>query len=187
MRTLIIYAHPYEKSFNQLIFQTLVENKSQPLDVIDLYHDDFNLIYSTAELALFKAGETTSPLVKDYQARLLKAERLIFIFPIWWNDVPGIVKNFIDLVMKKNFAYVDTPRGVAGKLTQIKSITAITTSNSPTWYMKYFCGNSIQKVFLNATCKQLGIQNRRWLNLGNITNASAKAKHDFLKQLSELT
>lgn len=185
MSTLIIYTHPYDESFNHHILESITENISDEIDIIDLYKDNFNLIYSSEELSLFKEGKTLSPIVKDYQDRVLKASKIICIFPIWWNDIPGILKNFFDLVMKKNFGYVDTPRGVLGKLNTIESITVISTSNSPTWYIKYFCGNSIKKVFLNATCKQLGIKNRDWINLGNIKNISNEDKDRFLSKVNQ--
>lgn len=185
MSTLIIYAHPYEKSFNHHILKTIIEKNLNKVDIINLYEDNFNLIYSKEELALFKDGDTNNSVIKNYQNRISKASNIVFIFPIWWNDIPGIVKSFVDLVMKKKFAYIDTPTGVSGKLTNIKSVSVITTSNSPTWYIKLFCGNSINKVFLNATCKQLGIKKRRWINLGNIKKTSSLNKKKFLNKINK--
>lgn len=48
MKTLIIYCHPYEKSFNHAILETVKDNlRSKKIDyqVIDLYADNFNPTY----------------------------------------------------------------------------------------------------------------------------------------------
>lgn len=105
MNTLIIYAHPYEKSFNHAIFEKVKQDltkKHKGFDVIDLYKDCFNPVYTTEELALFKDGKTTDKLVSQYQEKISNADEVIFIFPIWWNDTPAMIKGFIDKVMKKN-------------------------------------------------------------------------------------
>ena len=72
MNTLIIYAHPYEKSFNHAIFEKVKQDltkKHKDFDVIDLYKDCFNPVYTTEELALFKDGKTTDKLVSQYQEK----------------------------------------------------------------------------------------------------------------------
>ena len=51
-----------------------------------------------------------------------EANRLIFIFPVWWNDAPAIIKGFIDKVMKKQFAYNVGATGVIGHLKNIQRV-----------------------------------------------------------------
>lgn len=95
-KTTIIYAHPYEKSFNHAILervQALLDAKGQEYRLIDLYADGFNPVYTKEELALFREGKALDPLVLQYQQALKDSKRLIFIFPIWWADMPAIVKG----------------------------------------------------------------------------------------------
>lgn len=183
MNTLIIYAHPYEKSFNHAIFEKVKQDltkKHKGFDVIDLYKDCFNPVYTTEELALFKDGKTTDKLVSQYQEKISNADEVIFIFPVWWNDTPAMIKGFIDKVMKKSFAYEVGKTGLIGHLTHIKKAAVFTTSTSPTWYLKLFCGNAIKRVFINATLKQLGFKNITWHNMGNIDNSTAEMRQEFL-------
>lgn len=185
--TLIIYAHPYDKSFNHAILKKVEDSltqRGQEFQTIDLYKDNFNPSYTTEELALFKEGKTTDPLVAQYQKSLTAANEVIFIFPIWWNDTPAIIKGFIDKVMKKRFAYDVGKTGLIGHLTHIKKATVLTTSTSPTWYLKLFCGNAIKRVFINATLKQLGIKTVNWLNMGNIDNSTTQQRQNFLERIS---
>jgi putative NADPH-quinone reductase len=33
------------------------------------------------------------------QAKITDADELVFIFPIWWVNIPAILKNFFDTVL----------------------------------------------------------------------------------------
>lgn len=104
MKTLIIYCHPYEKSFNHAILTTVETNlqrNKQSFQLIDLYAEQFNPVYDKEELRLYHSGGTNDPLVKKYLTMLKEASSVIFITPLWWNSIPGMLKGFIDKVMKE--------------------------------------------------------------------------------------
>lgn len=92
-------------------------------------------------------GKTLDPLVEKYQKSIKNAEKIIIISPLWWNDVPAILKGFIDEVMKMDFAYEVTKTGVKGRLTNVQEAIVITTATSPTWYLRWFLVNPIRKNF----------------------------------------
>ncbi|ACS98579.1 NAD(P)H dehydrogenase [Aggregatibacter aphrophilus NJ8700] len=186
--TTIIYAHPYEQSFNHAILQRvreLLESKGEAYKLIDLYADGFNPAYTKEELALFNQGKALDPLVLHYQEILKKTDRLIFIFPIWWADMPAIVKGFEDKVFLKTLAYNPTPTGIKGCLTQIREAVVITTSTAPTWYLKFFCGNVIGKTMIGHTLKGIGVGSGRWINFGGMDKSTAQARQSFLDKLSD--
>ena len=186
--TTIIYAHPYEQSFNHAILQRvreLLESKGEAYKLIDLYADGFNPAYTKEELALFNQGKALDPLVLHYQEILKKTDRLIFIFPIWWADMPAIVKGFEDKVFLKTLAYNPTPTGIKGCLTQIREAVVITTSTAPTWYLKFFCGNVIGKTMIGHTLKGVGVGSGRWINFGGMDKSTAQARQSFLDKLSD--
>ncbi|GAJ25723.1 NAD(P)H dehydrogenase [Liquorilactobacillus sucicola DSM 21376 = JCM 15457] len=187
-QTLVIYCHPYDGSFNHAILNAVItglQRKNVAFQIIDLYAENFIPVYTSAELALFNTGKTLDPLVSRYQKMLKKADRLIFITPVWWNDLPGMLKGFIDKTMKKNFAYSPTRTGISGQLTNIKTAKVLTTSTSPTWYLRLFCGNAVSRSFVKTTLKQLGIKNTSWQNFGRIGSKSVKQRTDYLSALAK--
>lgn len=188
-RVVIVYTHPYEGSFGNAILgavESALQANSVDYEVIDLHGDAFDPRYTTEELALFKEGKTLDPLVERYQAILERASDLIFINPIWWYDVPATLKGFIDKVMKMEWAYVPGALGLEGRLTHIRTATAITTSTGPTWYLRLFAGNVVHKVFLNTTLKAVGIQRTRWVNLGRVTEGGQRRREGFLERVRSL-
>lgn len=188
---LIIYTHPYDRSFNHAELDRVtakLTEQGDPYQVIDLYHDGFNPAYDAEELRLFHSGQTHDPLVTQYLTQLKAADAVIFITPIWWNDLPGMLKGFIDKVMKEGagLTHVVTKTGVKGTLTNIQKTYVLTTSTSPTFYLRFFCGNAIKKVFIRATLKQLGMQHVCWSNFGGITNASEEKRKDYLQKIVQM-
>ncbi len=96
---LVVYCHPWDKSFNHAILTQVIHNLEthhSDYKVIDLYAENFNPIYDEEEMRLFHSGQTHDPLVTEYLSDLKSANKLIFITPVWWNDVPGMLKGFID-------------------------------------------------------------------------------------------
>lgn len=185
-KVLIIYCHPYTKSFNHAILEQVLNYfalNNKPYDLIDLHADHFDPRYNAEELSLFSKGETLDPLVVSYQEKIRNASSLIIITPVWWSDIPGMLKGFFDKMMKLQFAYMSTSLGVKGLLTHIHSAMIITTSTSPTWYLKLFCGNAIRSVFLNAVLRQMGISNRKWMNCGRVNLTSQSKRTAFLNKV----
>ena len=88
--------------------------------------------------------------------------------------------------MLKNFAYTETKTGLKGLLTNIKKTTVITTSNSPKWYIKYFAGNSVQKLLINTNLKGMGIKNVTWLHCGDTKKEALEKRKKFLETIEQL-
>jgi len=182
MATTVIYAHPYEGSFNHAILQEtqkLLAAKNEACRVIDLYAEGFNPVYSKEELALFSQGQALDPLVQKYQQMIKESRRLIFIFPIWWADMPAIVKGFLDKVLLKQFAYVESKTGLKGLL-DIDEVLVVSTSTAPTFYLKYFCGNTVGKAMLGHTFKGVGAKRCKWVNCGRVNLAAQEKRQAFL-------
>ena len=69
----------------------------------------------------------------QYQQALKDSRRLIFIFPIWWADMPAIVKGFLDKVLLRTFAYMENRVGVLEGRLDIDEALVISTSTAPTF------------------------------------------------------
>ncbi|MBU3137860.1 NAD(P)H-dependent oxidoreductase [Clostridium gasigenes] len=186
MKTTIILAHPWHGSFNKAIMDTTVEQfkkMKKEYQIIDLNKENFDPVLREEELSLYSKGEFKDDLVKKYQVMLKNSDELVFIFPIWWFDLPAILKGFIDKVMLKNYAYIEGKYGLKGLLTNIKVTTVITTSEVPTWYLKYLVGNPIKRSFIQGTLKGIGIKNVKWLNSSYTTSGTDKRKKSFLNKV----
>lgn len=186
MKTTIILAHPWHGSFNKAIMDTTIKKlkqKKKDYQIIDLNKDGFNPVLEEADLALFSKGQTSDEQVKKYQSMIKDTDELIFIFPVWWFDVPAILKGFIDKVMLKNFAYTEGSTGLKGLLTHIKKTTVISTSEFPTWYLVLINGNPIGRTFIRSTLAGIGLKKVKWLNSGMTSTGKDATRKKFLKRV----
>jgi len=189
MHATIIFSHPWHGSFNKAILDTVVEAYEQngkSYQIIDLNKDGFNPVMLEQDLALYAKGQSTDPLVLKYQNTLNTTEELVFIFPIWWYNIPAILKGFIDKVMLKNFAYVETKTGLKGQLKHIRKTSIFTTSETPTILMNLLKGNPIHGVLIRGTLKGLGLRNIKWYNSGLITRSSQSKRQRYLQQVAKI-
>jgi len=183
----IIYAHPYQGSFNHEILNRLSNSFSkndEEFEIIDPYSDNFNPLLIGENLKTYGEGKTNDELVKRYQRKIAGSDELIFIFPIWWQSMPAMLKGFLDKTMLKDFAYNEDD-GWKGLLTYIKKVTVITTSTVTKDYLKNDCGDPIQGVFINRTLVDLGIsaKNVKWIHFGEITTTTDEKRTEFLDNL----
>ena len=188
MKNLIIYAHPYEKSYNASILSHVekeLERRKETVDVIDLYKEKFNPVMDEKELALYSSGEFIDPKVGEYRQKIEAADHLIFIFPVWWYDLPAILKGFMDKVLLKNWAYEYSKAGLpVGKLTFIKKTTVITTMKSPGWYYWLLYRNSIRYHFIKGTLKFCGMKQIQWFNIAAVEKIGDEKRKAWFRKIS---
>ena len=95
------------------------------VEVSDLYAEGFNPVagrhdfktaadptrfhYQSEQLHASMTGGFAADLVRE-QDRLMRAELLVIVFPLWWGGVPGIVKGWFDRVCAYGVAYGDGKR-----------------------------------------------------------------------------
>ncbi|MGN2665155.1 NAD(P)H-dependent oxidoreductase [Bacillus altitudinis] len=189
----IVYAHPWDGSYNHAILTSItekLETKREPFQVIDLYKDGFNPVFTAEELKHFHKGETPYLLVKDYQEKLKQSTELVFIFPVWWWDLPAMLKGFIDKVMLSGFAFIEDQNTgtLKGLLTNIKKTTVISTSTTDKDYIESEAGNAIQSVFINRTLADLGLKNEstKWIHFSRVNLTTDEKRKQFLKEISQI-
>lgn len=185
MKTVIIYAHPWDGSFNHSILETTIkklEAKGETVDVIDLNKDDFDPVMRAADLKPFAKGEYHDPKAEDYVNRLRAADKAIFIFPIWWYGAPAIFKGFLDKVMLKGTSYTEDENHNLVGLLGIKESAVFTTANIDKNVFSYL-GDPIEKVLIEGTFKTLGIDNTTWIHCATVH--LEESRENFLKEINE--
>lgn len=185
----IIYAHPWDGSFNHSVLTTLIsslENKQEAYHLIDLYQDDFNPVFSKEELKLFSQGKSLAPLVSNYQQMIKESNEIIFVFPIWWYGLPAILKGFIDKVMLHGFAYDEDEKGhLKGLLIFIEKTTVITTSTIHTGYIE----TAFVSTFVDGILNEIGLKNENtsWINFDQVNLTTDEKRKAYLNSLFDKT
>lgn len=187
MHTLIVYCHPDQGSFCHAVLAALCERYRRDgtdYEVIDLYGDGFDPVLSAEELAVYDEGVALDPLVARYQKLVAGCDHLVFVFPIWWNDQPAMLRGWFDKVMLSGFSWVATGSGLKGTLTHIKKAEVYTTSSNPTEFIRERTGDGIRRSFIDGTLWQLGIADGTWRNFGSMDASTPEARAAFLAEVA---
>jgi putative NADPH-quinone reductase len=124
MHVLIIYAHPEPTSFTAALKDSAVRAFSatgHQVEVSDLYGEGFNPVAgrhdflqaadptrasTTNRSSSTRVEPTASPLSSSAsRTRMVRADLLVFVFPLWWGGLPAIVKGWFDRVCAYGVAY----------------------------------------------------------------------------------
>jgi NAD(P)H dehydrogenase (quinone) len=149
MRILAIVAHDKETSLTKKIFnetlEFLREQKNIELDVLDLYahaHEIPFYISNREKLEVF-------PFYQENKERILKADRLLIIFPTYWYGVPGILKCWFDLINQYAWKF-NGPYKPAIPLHNIKKALVINLTITPRWYNFLWLGDPARDQVKNT-------------------------------------
>jgi len=107
MNHYIIQMHPSKDSFNEAILTKLIQSLTEKKDLVKVNH-----LYSKPFDSQLTWNEYQKSLDHRYEEDSLAeheliqwADRLIFLFPVWWGGFPSIGKGYIDRVLSYGFAY----------------------------------------------------------------------------------
>jgi NAD(P)H dehydrogenase (quinone) len=184
MKSCIVIAHPYQRSFNFAILDQVKQSLHGEYVVIDLYQEEFDPVLHGTELKDYNRGIIKDPKILIYQDMIRTSDHLIFIFPIWWYGMPAILKGFMDKVLTPGFAFDEDESGLKGKLTHIKHVLAISTSEVTNHFLRTDAGNPIEIAFLDTTLGVCGIsQSKVWLNCEHVVSSDDIARQAFLTEI----
>lgn len=145
MKTLTVYAHPNVEGHCSTILknvETELKERKEKYEILDLYKIKFDPVLHEDEL--YSSGKKKEyPDVKQMQKKIKESDNLIFIYPIWWNNYPAILRGFIDRVFVSGFAFrYEKKLGnmVPVGLIKGKKATIFTTSGGSGLIFKYIQG-----------------------------------------------
>ncbi len=129
MNVLVVYSHPYPKSFNAAILGVVrdeLEKKEAQFKVKDLYAMNWDPVLSGQELV--PDHKVPEEIAKEQQD-VRWADLVAFISPVWWYSVTAIMRGYIERVMSLGFAYEYTDQGSRGLMSGKRALF-ITTSGA---------------------------------------------------------
>jgi NAD(P)H dehydrogenase (quinone) len=130
--------------------------------------------------------------VRAHQAKVARAEGLIFVAPVFWMGLPAILKGWIERVFAYGFAYTLTPEGWAGHLegrvpllTQRKGLIV-----TPTFFTEaeYNTGwrDAMDTVLCDWCLKMAGVQEASHVYFYAVVAVDNKTRAEYLNRAYQL-
>jgi NAD(P)H dehydrogenase (quinone) len=131
LRVFILYANPVGPSFGAALLKQSVDalrSRGHEIDDCDLYAERFNPVMSEQERMQYHDVELNRAPIGDYADRLLAAEALVLIYPVWNEGFPAILKGFFDRVFIPGVSFNVGPDGaIVPNLQKLRKLAAVCT------------------------------------------------------------
>ena len=131
LRVFILYANPVGPSFGAALLKQSVDalrSRGHEIDNCDLYAERFNPVMSEQERMQYHDVELNRAPIGDYADRLLAAEALVLIYPVWNEGFPAILKGFFDRVFIPGVSFNVGPDGaIVPNLQKLRKLAAVCT------------------------------------------------------------
>lgn len=182
---LIINGHPNPNSYCAAISKAYIKGvgTNTNLKEIDLSSLQFDPIL---KLGYSKRMELEPSLVTSWE-KILWADHIVIITPIWWGGIPGILKGFFDRLFLPGMAFKYRENSVWwDKLLVGKTAHLIVTLDTPVWYYKLFYSNAGVKQLKNNILNFCGIKTKAITYISPIRNSTEEFREKWLSKIERL-
>lgn len=190
MKTVVVYYHPYNKSFCHAILDQVINSSlkaGHEIDIIHLNVENFWPVMTSEDLQGFVKHQMVDPQSIEYAKRVKKADHLIMIFPIWWELMPAMIKGFIDKIIFPGtcYEYTQSGLGMRSLMPNVK-VTIFSTMNTPKFIYQLIYGNALKNALVKGTFKKSGVRKVKWVSFHMVKGSSDKKRKDWLKKVERL-
>ncbi|HLR68248.1 NAD(P)H oxidoreductase [Virgibacillus alimentarius] len=109
MNVLTIVSHPRKDSLTSKValeFIKGLEDAGHKVELFDLYQEEFDPLVREKDEPDWKSEKNIySSVVHKEMERMNRNDALAFVFPVWWYNIPAMLKGYIDRVWNYNYAY----------------------------------------------------------------------------------
>ena len=107
MRLLTVYSHPFTDRYPAAVMNAFHEPfraAGHTVDVLDLHREDFDPRFTPEDHAHFWGGPIPDEIAAMHR-RVEDADRMAFVFPVYWWGMPAMMKGWIERVFTVGWAY----------------------------------------------------------------------------------
>jgi NAD(P)H dehydrogenase (quinone) len=167
----VIVGHPNPDSFIQSVAETycdaLRKQGHHPI-MRDLYKLGFDPCLKAGEIP--RRGFAPADDVKAERELIGEAEVFVFIYPLWFNAPPAIIKGYVDRVFTMGFGYGPIAGGGNQPLLGGKRMLSFTSSGAPTaWFQQEGGLNALETLFDQHLAHVCGLSVVDHVHFGGIT------------------
>ncbi|MCO6176241.1 NAD(P)H-dependent oxidoreductase [Flavobacterium sp. NRK F10] len=185
-KIVIINGHPNKDSFNFAIAQAYkkgAESSGAEIREIIIADLQFN---PNLQFGYQKRTELEPDLMDAWQ-KILWADHLVWIHPVWWGGLPAITKGFIDRLFLPGFAFQYRENSLWwDKLLSGKTGHIITTLDQPSWYYSIAFGKPSVNQLKRSTLKFCGVSPVKVTYFGPIKTTTVPKREKWLKKVEAL-
>ncbi|MFA1712491.1 NAD(P)H-dependent oxidoreductase [Peribacillus frigoritolerans] len=178
MNMLVIYTYPNHKSLSHAFLEKVIQgSKENPnvkgMQVLDLYEEGFNPLLEFNEHKR-RRDMHRDPQLEKYRNQITWADKIVFVYPIWWGRPPAMLMGYIDQLFAANFAYRDKKGLFPEGLLNGKSVVCVSTMKGPAKYPLLWLNDAHKILMKRALFNFVGIKKVKFFEFGNMESPKGK-------------
>lgn len=189
MKRLVINACARKDSNTYKIFEELVKQKNWgDFELVNLYNEyipyvDEIMLNERENTYNSKEGLIEEKLVKQFES----CDQVIFIYPTWNWNVPGILKSYLDMIMITHRTFNMKGNRTVG-LTKIKQAVIINSTGIKVFpkIISYLFNINTDIYYMKNMMKIMGINDVVTLRVGNIEKTGYKLERNLIKKSKKI-
>ncbi len=193
MHVYVVFAHPSPRSFSRSVLAAFTRGLAEAghtCDVADLYAMAFRSELDDAEYLRETSGDPDLPVPADVaaeQARIDRADGLVFIFPLWWSDCPAKLKGWFDRVLTCGYAYLYDDQGVRGTRMRVaKALVLCSAGHTAAHLEATGIAACMRRIMLEDRLLGVGVAEARLEILGGMMPLDDSRREANLRRAHEL-
>lgn len=184
-RILVILGHPNKGSFCAALADSYL-NGARSAQHDTEYMKIGDLMFDPSLHQGFIPNQTLEKDLELAQQKILWAEHIVIVFPIWWSSMPGILKGFIDRVLLPGYAYKFKKNSLFwDRLLKGRSAHIIATMDTPPWYYRIFQSMPAIRQMKTGILEFTGIKPVKVSAIGSIKKSSLERRNRWLAEIYE--
>lgn len=186
-KVLLILGHPSKNSFCKSILDSYKNGlKKTNCEIKEIFLSDlkFNLDLGGNFDEYNREIETD---IINAQELLKWADHYVFVYPIWWGNIPALLKGFIDRAFLPNVTFkYQKNSSLPIKLLKGKSARLLVTMDSPNWWFKFVYRSSANHAMKEATLNFCGVNPVKITIMDKVRTSTLEQRNSFLKKVESL-
>jgi NAD(P)H dehydrogenase (quinone) len=183
---LIINGHPVKDSYCKALAEEYKKGAEESGNQVEL----LNLIDLKFDLNLTGGFNSHTELEKDLQdaqKKILKANHIVIVHPVWWGSVPALLKGFFDRALLPGFAFKYRENSpMWDKLLSGRTGRIIYTADTPSFIYKYFFNAPSVNQVKKRTLQFCGINPVKVTAIAPIRKSTNEFREKNLRMVYEL-
>jgi NAD(P)H dehydrogenase (quinone) len=186
VKLLIIFTYPNHKGLNYAFLEKVLEGSQEnseirEIQVLDLYEEGFDPVLVFNEQKR-RRDMHQEPSLEKYRKQIIWADKIVFIYPIWWGRPPAMLLGYIDQMFASKFAYKDKKGSlIPDGLLKGKSVVCISTMKGPTLYPFFWLNNAHKILMKRALFQFVGIKKVKFFEFGQMESPKGNQKKKLEK------
>lgn len=183
---LIINGHPSKDSFCKSlaeVYKKGAEESGNQVELLNLKDLKFDLSLTGG----FNSHTELEKDLQDAQKKILKANHIVIVHPVWWGSVPALLKGFFDRALLPGFAFKYKENSpMWDKLLSGRTGRVIYTADTPNFIYKYFFNAPSVNQVKKRTLQFCGINPVKVTAIAPIRKSTNEFREKNLRMVHEL-